>query len=90
MTKSPYQPSFDGGHMLEQMRGRRRHPPKSLRARAEDPVQRHTMIAEAAYFRAEQRGFEAGHELEDWLGAEAEFERSLHSERSGTFSSSRN
>jgi hypothetical protein len=33
---------------------------------------RQQMIAEAAYYRAEQRGFEAGHELEDWLSAEAE------------------
>ena len=30
------------------------------------------MIADAAYFRAEKRGFEAGHEIEDWLAAEAE------------------
>lgn len=30
----------------------------------------HGIIAEAAYFRAEKRGFEAGHELEDWLAAE--------------------
>lgn len=29
-------------------------------------------IATAAYFRALQRGFEPGHELEDWLAAEAE------------------
>lgn len=86
MTNSPYQPPFDGGDMLEQMRGRRRHP--ALRVRARDPVQRHTMIAEAAYFRAERRGFEAGHELEDWLGAEAELERSLRPGRSGMFSSS--
>jgi hypothetical protein len=28
------------------------------------------MIATAAYFLAEQRGFEPGHELEDWLTAE--------------------
>jgi len=27
-------------------------------------------IAAAAYYRAEQRGFEPGHELEDWLQAE--------------------
>lgn len=30
------------------------------------------MIAEAAYYRAEHRGFESGHELDDWLAAEAE------------------
>lgn len=29
-------------------------------------------IATAAYFRAEARGFAPGHELEDWLAAEAE------------------
>lgn len=30
------------------------------------------MIAEAAYVKAEQRGFKGGHELEDWLAAEKE------------------
>lgn len=29
-------------------------------------------VAMAAYFIAEKRGFEPGHELEDWLAAEAE------------------
>jgi hypothetical protein len=29
-------------------------------------------VAEAAYFIAEKRGFGPGHELEDWLAAEAE------------------
>jgi hypothetical protein len=29
-------------------------------------------IAEAAYWRAERRGFEPGHELQDWLEAERE------------------
>ena len=32
------------------------------------------MIAEAAYYCAEKRGFETGHELEDWLEAEARIE----------------
>jgi hypothetical protein len=32
----------------------------------------HAKIADAAYFRAEKRGFEAGHELDDWLAAESE------------------
>lgn len=32
----------------------------------------HAMIAEAAYYRAQQRGFAPGHELEDWLAAEQE------------------
>ena len=36
-----------------------------------DPEVRWLMISEAAYYCAEQRGFEPGHELEDWLEAEA-------------------
>jgi hypothetical protein len=36
---------------------------------------REARIAELAYFRALRRGFEPGHELEDWLEAEAEFEK---------------
>lgn len=33
---------------------------------------RQSMIAEAAYLRAEQRGFAPGHEMDDWLAAEQE------------------
>jgi hypothetical protein len=36
---------------------------------------REALIAELAYFRARDRGFEPGHEVEDWLEAEAEFEK---------------
>jgi len=43
--------------------------------------EREAMIAEAAYFRAEARGFEAGHELEDWLAAEREIDMLLEAER---------
>lgn len=35
-----------------------------------DTQSRYRMIAEAAYFRAERRGFAAGGELQDWLDAE--------------------
>lgn len=35
-------------------------------------TQRQAMICDAAYFRAERRGFEPGHELEDWLAAEVD------------------
>ncbi|MEA3194901.1 MAG: hypothetical protein QOD26_3234 [Betaproteobacteria bacterium] len=34
-------------------------------------------IAEAAYYRAQQRGFEPGHELEDWIAAEQEVRRRM-------------
>ncbi|MFI4868254.1 MAG: DUF2934 domain-containing protein [Steroidobacterales bacterium] len=42
-----------------------------------DPELRRDLIAQAAYFRAEQRGFEPGHELEHWLAAEAEIDAAL-------------
>ncbi|MFA6051488.1 MAG: DUF2934 domain-containing protein [Methylobacter sp.] len=32
----------------------------------------YTRIAEIAYYKAESRGFEPGHELEDWFEAESE------------------
>lgn len=35
---------------------------------------RRTLIAQAAYFRAERRGFAAGYELQDWCEAEAEID----------------
>lgn len=41
------------------------------------PEERYRMIAEAAYFRAEKRGFVGGDMAEDWLQAEAETERLL-------------
>ncbi len=36
--------------------------------------ERDRKIAEAAYYRAEARGFAAGHEMEDWLEAESEID----------------
>jgi hypothetical protein len=32
----------------------------------------HSLIAEAAYYRAEKRGFAPGYDMDDWLDAEAE------------------
>jgi hypothetical protein len=32
------------------------------------------MVEMAAFFRAERRGFEPGHEVEDWIAAEAEID----------------
>jgi hypothetical protein len=42
-----------------------------------DPERRGALIAEAAYFRAEKRGFAPGHETEDWLAAESEVDAAL-------------
>ena len=44
-----------------------------------DAEMRDRMITEAAYYRAEERGFVSGYELEDWLEAEAEVDQSLSS-----------
>jgi len=41
------------------------------------PEQRHAMIATAAYFRAERRSFVGAAEVDDWLAAEAEIDRTL-------------
>ena len=38
---------------------------------------RQQLIAEAAYLRAERRGFQPGQELEDWLAAELEIDALL-------------
>ena len=38
---------------------------------------RHEMIATAAYFIAEQRGFVPGHEQQDWYQAEAAIDKQL-------------
>ncbi len=40
--------------------------------------ERHRYVQEAAYFRAERRGFVPGFEHEDWLQAEAEVDARLH------------
>ena len=41
------------------------------------PPDRTILVARAAYFRAQSRGFAGGHELDDWLAAEAEIDQQL-------------
>lgn len=48
-----------------------------VRRATASPDERRAMIAQAAYYRAERRGFAPGGELQDWLEAEAEIDRSL-------------
>ena len=43
------------------------------------PEERHRMVAEAAYYRAEQHGFNPDRHMEDWLAAEAEVDNMLES-----------
>lgn len=62
--------------------------PRAKTARAASPgtqinplhlaaIDRRAMIETAAFYRAERRRFQTGHELEDWLSAEAEIEALL-------------
>jgi hypothetical protein len=44
---------------------------------------RRAMIAQAAYLRAERRGFTPGGEVEDWLAAEAEVDALLRAGNGG-------
>jgi Protein of unknown function (DUF2934) len=56
----------------------RKSPPVVMPPRAQlTPEARHALIAEAAYLRAERRGFSPGHETDDWLAAEAEVDALL-------------
>jgi hypothetical protein len=41
------------------------------------PEERHRVVAEAAYFIAERRGFAGGSPIDDWLQAEADIDRML-------------
>jgi hypothetical protein len=52
---------------------------KGVHVVADASSTRHATIARAAYYRAEQRGFAPGHELDDWLAAETEVARALGS-----------
>jgi hypothetical protein len=60
------------------------HVPAFLRATSEseriDQKSRADLIAEAAYLRAASRGFESGHELDDWLAAEKSVDARLAGE----------
>lgn len=42
------------------------------------PEDRYRMIATAAYFCAEQRGFAGGCEMEDWISGEAQIDAMLN------------
>lgn len=56
--------------------------PKKLSKKAAvvvSPEHRYHMIATAAYFLAERRGFAGGYEMHDWISAEAEVDAKLNS-----------
>jgi hypothetical protein len=49
-----------------------------------EPQRRHALICTAAYYLAEGRGFCPGGELDDWLAAESEIDRTLQAGGSGS------
>jgi hypothetical protein len=62
-------------NVQEQKSRRRTRRQAATAAEAEARAADHLVkVAMAAYFIAEKRGFEPGHEVEDWLAAEAEID----------------
>ncbi len=55
--------------------GSRQDNPEMVAAWSVSPESRDRMIREAAYYRYMRRGGENGHDMDDWLAAEANFER---------------
>ena len=83
-TQSPQPPA-------EKSTERRRAAPETPASAAPSPAKRisvsdearRAMVAQAAYLRAERRGFAPGYEEEDWLAAEAEVDALLRAEHHG-------
>ncbi len=71
-------PSLAGNNRLETLDESTPEVTQATLERREIPSfseDRAARIAEAAYWRAERRGFAAGHELDDWLEAEKEIDQ---------------
>jgi len=66
--RRPDAPRKDSGQ------ARPRGPERAAKRDDVDPDERRRRIAEAAYYRAERRGFAAGYEDADWLDAEKELD----------------
>jgi len=57
--------------------GAKKHKTRAKPLKATSAQLRERMISEAAYFKAENRGFAAGDPAQDWLEAEAEVDANL-------------
>lgn len=53
------------------------NPPRAPGSTVYSSSEYYRMISQAAYYLAEHRGFQSGHELEDWLAAEREISTTL-------------
>ncbi len=70
--KSPAKPKVAKPKVAKPKVARPKAPELTDVATSLTPAERLRMIEQAAFFRAERRGFAPGHEFEDWLAAEAE------------------
>jgi hypothetical protein len=72
-----YTPTAETSHGKSQTFATQQQTQRAPAAAAVGPTDRYKSIAEAAYLRAEHRGFLPGCELQDWLEAEAEVDKLL-------------
>jgi Protein of unknown function (DUF2934) len=72
-----YTPTAEKSHRKSQIFAIQQQTQCTQSPAAKDPKDRYHTIAEAAYLRAEHRGFLPGCELQDWLEAEAEVDKQL-------------
>jgi hypothetical protein len=67
---------------LKQVNGKQPARPVAGKLRAEvSDAELRARIEEAAYYRAQQRGFSPGFELDDWIAAESEVMRQIELQR---------
>jgi len=78
---NPADPAPSADNARRAARSRKSPPATPAGARVTSEARR-ALIAEAAYLRAERRGFSPGHETDDWLAAEAEVDALLSEQRS--------
>jgi len=72
-----YTPTAEKSHGKSQTFAAQQQTQRPQSPAAVGPKDRQHTIAEAAYLRAEHRGFLPGGELQDWLEAEAEVDKQL-------------
>lgn len=65
------------GQVAAGSKGGSRAGPKPNSQTTLTPEERQQMMAVAAFYKAQQRGFAAGHEMDDWLSAEQEVKAPL-------------